>query len=526
MKKILATIATTVSLLLFATPVLADSNITDFESFTLGTVDSQSDWKSLGSIGSGCALYDHAVDNSLGITGFGLKSLRISNAVTSGCFGDQTFATPLVDSVGEADATAAAFSEGTRQTHFEMEFDIASTMENQQPGLFVSVSPDRGDGSRMSYIGFSDESDGINMIFYDVQGTEDPANFVPTDLGTFTRSEPHHIKLAMDVVDGPSNDVVNIWIDGVHRHTGTSWENYYRNDSEASAEQSPRIVKTAIFRTGGSSAPGTNENGYLFDNISLSSGETPAPSQVTGMTIFQNGSEIGCDAYANNRSITVKWDASLDPLFDHYRYQADEDMASPYDFTTNVFTNKRSGTIRDEDGTYHYRVANVDTLGNVGEWSDWCGITLDRVAPVVHITSHTNGDVVHGNVEVKGSVEDDNPDHYYAILRNSSNSVVAGPGTVSRLDSFVDEHLFGFDSTSLPDGVYTIWLAARDAAGNRDDAAGSLDTVQIVINNTPDNKNQCKRGGWMEFDNPSFKNQGDCVSYVQSSPNAKGNKEK
>jgi hypothetical protein len=30
----------------------------------------------------------------------------------------------------------------------------------------------------------------------------------------------------------------------------------------------------------------------------------------------------------------------------------------------------------------------------------------------------------------------------------------------------------------------------------------------------PASKDECKQGGWQKFDNPSFKNQGDCVSYV------------
>jgi hypothetical protein len=50
----------------------------------------------------------------------------------------------------------------------------------------------------------------------------------------------------MDVIDGPSNDVVKVYIDGALVHTGTSWENYYRYDSEASAEQSPRIGSLAV----------------------------------------------------------------------------------------------------------------------------------------------------------------------------------------------------------------------------------------------------------------------------------------
>jgi len=38
----------------------------------------------------------------------------------------------------------------------------------------------------------------------------------------------------------------------------------------------------------------------------------------------------------------------------------------------------------------------------------------------------------------------------------------------------------------------------------------------VVVPTTPTNKDQCKNGGWMNFTNPSFKNQGLCVSYVNA----------
>lgn len=42
----------------------------------------------------------------------------------------------------------------------------------------------------------------------------------------------------------------------------------------------------------------------------------------------------------------------------------------------------------------------------------------------------------------------------------------------------------------------------------------------------PQSKDECKNEGWMTFSSPTFKNQGDCVSYVQSNFNAVGNKTK
>jgi hypothetical protein len=38
---------------------------------------------------------------------------------------------------------------------------------------------------------------------------------------------------------------------------------------------------------------------------------------------------------------------------------------------------------------------------------------------------------------------------------------------------------------------------------------------QVVTVGPPTSKDQCKNGGWKTFNNPSFKNQGECVSYVE-----------
>lgn len=258
----------------------ADSNSVNFEpsTYSLGTINGQDGWTSTGAAGSGCAVYDHAVSSSLGTAGFDTQSLRISNAVTSGCFGDQTFAKPLTDSVGETSSTAGSFSAGTKQQHFEMQFSMASAVPgSQQPGMAMSVSPDRGDGSRMSYLRFEDGAGGINVFFYDVEGiVGGKANFVETQIASNLSRTPHTYRLTLDTLDGPSNDVVKVYIDGILVKTGTSWEDYYRFDPEASAEQSPRIVKTVIFRTGGTPVPANLGNGFLFDNLSLSSGPIPA----------------------------------------------------------------------------------------------------------------------------------------------------------------------------------------------------------------------------------------------------------
>ena len=235
-----------------------------------GTIHGQDDWLSFGP-------YDHKVTgNTYGYTSFELQSLRISNAVTSGSFGDHTFSKRTPNYAGEitSDCATWCLPGGTRQSHFEAEWDFASTVPGaEQPGLSVVASPDRGDGSRMSWVQMTDTPTGLDINFFDVQGTSDPANFVgPTNIATgLSRTGPHTIKITMDLLEGPSNDIVKVYVDGTLRHTGTSWENYFRFDSEAQAGHAgnPPIVNRILFRTGGAAAPATSGNGFVIDNLSL-----------------------------------------------------------------------------------------------------------------------------------------------------------------------------------------------------------------------------------------------------------------
>lgn len=41
-----------------------------------------------------------------------------------------------------------------------------------------------------------------------------------------------------------------------------------------------------------------------------------------------------------------------------------------------------------------------------------------------------------------------------------------------------------------------------------------METAPVLVG-PPTNKDQCKKDGWMTFNNPTFKNQGQCVSYVE-----------
>ncbi|MEZ4511875.1 MAG: calcium-binding protein [Chloroflexota bacterium] len=265
------TFIVTAMLLALSSIVSADLSNIDFESYSNGTINNQDGWSSFGAAGSGCAVYDHAVvDNTYGYASFGSRSLRISNAVTSGCFGDQTFSKSLADEAGESTAGNGGFSGGTRHASFAAQWDFASTKPNEeQTGLSVVASPDRGDGARMSWIQMADTPSGLEVNFYDYQ-TAVP-DFIFTNVASgLDRTIPHTIRIEMEFVEGTANDIVRVYVDGVLGHTGTSWEDYFRD-----VEGNPtRTVDSILFRTAGTAAPGTAGYGFLIDNLTL---ETPAP---------------------------------------------------------------------------------------------------------------------------------------------------------------------------------------------------------------------------------------------------------
>ncbi|MCA9354444.1 MAG: SipW-dependent-type signal peptide-containing protein [Candidatus Kaiserbacteria bacterium] len=244
-----------------AGPVIVDTYGIGFEplAYAVGDINGQDGWSKTG--GYDAAVVDNPVISDL-------QSLRISNAVTSGSFGDQTIAPELAESAGETGVAT--------NNYYEAEFQISSTDLNEQPGLVLSVSPDDGAGSRMSYLSFADEAGGIRVTFYDVTNAgplPTVSSFNPTDLGLLDRSTAHTIKFAIEFVDGPGNDIVQIYIDNVLVHTGTTWEDYYRFDGEQTGNGNVLFpVDSLIIPVRGTAVPTTLGGGYLFDNVSLSVG--------------------------------------------------------------------------------------------------------------------------------------------------------------------------------------------------------------------------------------------------------------
>jgi len=223
----------------------------DFESYTTGNIDTQQGWSKTGG-------YDVAVVNVVDFPaasgyGFGAKALRSSDSVTSGSFGDQTFSPGLTEPAGESGLS-----------HFTATFKIGTTSANEQAGLHMSVSPDDGNGGRMSYLRFDDQPGGVHVLF-------DDATFTDVDIATLSRASAHTVTFGI-VFKTDAADSVSIYIDGVLKHSGTTWEDYYRNDPEQAGNGNtvPSTSKL-LFRESGTAHSGNAGNGFLVDGVSLTS---------------------------------------------------------------------------------------------------------------------------------------------------------------------------------------------------------------------------------------------------------------
>jgi hypothetical protein len=253
------------------------------QGYVLGDINGQQGWMKTGA-------YDVAVASVSSFPAasgyhFGSQALRLSNSVTSGSFGDQTFSPGLSTPAGEGSAAA----------HFSARFKIGTALATYQAGLVTSVSPDNGSGGRMSYLRFEDQTDGIHVFFDDVTdngpiGTV--ATFNETDIATLSRATAHSVRFEINFKNGPGNDVVKIFIDGKKAITGTTWENYYRYDPEASGSgnQVPMTSKL-LFREGGTATAANAGNGFLVDGVTLKS--SAGHGQDNGKTKHHNKNDQG-----------------------------------------------------------------------------------------------------------------------------------------------------------------------------------------------------------------------------------------
>jgi uncharacterized repeat protein (TIGR01451 family) len=215
----------------------------------------------------------------------------MSNACGTGDFTEQTYSKPNTEPAGEKEANK----------EFVAQFSFVTTKTTPQPGLDLNVSPTDAGGARLSWVGLIETEEGTQVA------VSECCEITPVG-EPLKRGVPHTIKLWMKVNPGPDNDFVRLSIDGhdVGQCFG-SWENYYR-----SLPEEPKPVDQLIFRSA-LTVPSVLGQGYLFDNVSSTTGNRPDPpscempieKQADKRTVHRGGT-VGYRITVHNRgSITA-----------------------------------------------------------------------------------------------------------------------------------------------------------------------------------------------------------------------------
>lgn len=123
-------------------------------------------------------------------------------------------------------------------------------------------------------------------------------------------------------------------------------------------------------------------------------------------------------------------------------------------------------TTRYDDKEYTLKTVAYDTLLNTNE--DQITVTVDNTEPSVSIASPEDGTELSGTVNINFTATDDNLDKVFLYI-NASMFDVTG------------ETSYEWDTTKVGDGSHTIKLVAYDVAGNTDETAITVTTVNMKL---------------------------------------------
>ncbi len=273
---------------MFSGTASADEYITNFESFTLGSINGQQGWFIPGANNALANIDQEIVDLGAGNANSGSKAWRLSNRSPSGN-PNGSFSMPQTPTVGAAgeSTTGAAFD----SFRLSFAFKAVSSMADGTK-IDVDFAPSSGAGQasddrktlfRLNHTA----AGGVNVGFFDTVGN----NFVFHDFGVVDR-DWHTVDLIGMFPDGPggfdSNDSVEILIDGASQGFFNTWESWREGNFGPLAILDVNHVMFHIrdpeppFNTLDGSSAGffRDPQGFYFDDVSIESFNSGSTSPV------------------------------------------------------------------------------------------------------------------------------------------------------------------------------------------------------------------------------------------------------
>ena len=199
------------------------------------------------------------------------------------------------------------------------------------------------------------------------------------------------------------------------------------------------------------------------------------------------------EAILNTAGLLMDWETvedyknMNDPVYYIYQRAINEDFA-PLAYESGELSDSEIPASGTPEGKYWWRVKACDAIDNCSDWSEVWTVTIDNTAPYVKVTniedkSGQDPEVFWDKVEIKADIIDENPHHYWLVIKDDTNATVAGPGEVGETNPLTDALLWTWDvsgGSGVGEGFYTIVLEAEDAADNKD-PMDSVDKVEIEV---------------------------------------------
>ncbi len=179
-------------------------------------------------------------------------------------------------------------------------------------------------------------------------------------------------------------------------------------------------------------------------------------------------------------------DASTPAAELRYKYQIDDNIPV---FTDDDGRDKRVLLANLGEGVHHFTVRAIDREGNTDPIGATAEFAVDSVPPRVGISRPKPSEVIRGTFPVEGTATDDTDFLDYRIRIYVGNGLTGPPAldsTFVSVNPVENSTLYNWNTRTLSDGTYTLWLSARDAIDSGFDQQHYGEAVVTVeVDNTP-----------------------------------------
>lgn len=245
----------------------------------LGNILTQNGWSS----GNNSLFFSEAVVNAGSGACRGTGAWRIDSTIASNSFGNQTASPQMTETAGESNLRSTNGGDTMETTFF------FKSVSSSGDGSILEVDfarPDAGD--RHNFLEIVNSTDYRGFFMY----TNAPYVAGIPSVYHITRNEWHHVRM-INInrdgfnVDGTGNDIVRVYIDGVHVMESTSYEARRRAGQLSGPAPSESYAVNRMYFRLSTVVPGSQ--GFLIDDFKTKIYNRSNPTDVKA--IYQTGFE-------------------------------------------------------------------------------------------------------------------------------------------------------------------------------------------------------------------------------------------